>query len=108
MFDLVLFAVFFSPFLIGPVVNKEKVSNDIEILNNQYPIIQYREKEYIPFELMKYSINTVNCSLNIKTIHYEYTKSMTTGAVLNFHNLSKTSYVEKLDICLLKEINSNG
>lgn len=106
MFDLILFSVFFSPFVVGPVVQKD-VSNNIEILSNQYPIIHYKEKEYIPFELMKYTVNSIDCSTNIKTIHYEYTKSMNTGEVLNFHNVSKTSYVEKLDICLVKEFDSN-
>ncbi|AND75475.1 hypothetical protein FDH01_gp147 [Acinetobacter phage vB_AbaM_ME3] len=108
MFDLILFSVFFSPFIIAPVVDKQQNSNNIEILNIQYPIVQYKEKEYIPFEMLKYSINTVNCSTDVKTIHYEYTTKLSNNEVLNFHSVSKTFHVKKLDICLLKEFNSNG
>lgn len=96
-----LFAIFLIPFL-SPVV-QEGTDNRIIMFQSEYPIVHYQEEEYVAFEMLRIKDITIDCSSKILTVNFQYTKSITTGKILNSNNDIKTYSMDSLDFCLTQE-----
>lgn len=101
-------ALFILPFLTAPL-QEDKPLRNVQILQNDYPVVEYYQKDYIPYEMLQISHMKVDCNLNELTIFSQTVTNISTGKVLNHQSETKTYLMDTMSsfpVCNLKNLNT--